>query len=84
VILGAVSYFTLAGLDEDGVLAGLRVLRSDLTAATIAVRNGRVVKRAVAARDGSVCGSRSAAASSLNGVGEGSCALQFRLEGCCS
>jgi adenylate cyclase len=45
VILGAVSYFTLAGLDEDGVLAGLRVLRSDLTAPTIAVRNGRVVKR---------------------------------------
>jgi adenylate cyclase len=42
---GAVSYFRLAGLDEDGVLAGLRVLRSDLTAPTIAVRNGRVVKR---------------------------------------
>ena len=38
-------YSRLAGADEDRTLARLRALRSDLIDPTIAVRNGRVVKR---------------------------------------
>jgi adenylate cyclase len=40
-----VGYSRLAGADEDRVLARLRALRSDLVDPTIAVHNGRVVKR---------------------------------------
>ena len=38
-------YSRLAGSDEDRILARLRALRSDLIDPTIAVHNGRVVKR---------------------------------------
>jgi len=40
-----VGYSRLAGADEDRTLARLRALRSDLVDPTIAVHNGRVVKR---------------------------------------
>jgi adenylate cyclase len=40
-----VGYSRLAGMDEDRILARLRALRSDLIDPTIAVHNGRVVKR---------------------------------------
>jgi adenylate cyclase len=40
-----VGYSRLAGTDEDRTLARLRALRSDLIDPTIAVHNGRVVKR---------------------------------------
>src|SRR5262245_66610323 len=40
-----VGFSRLAGADEDRTLARLRALRSDLVDPTIAVRNGRVVKR---------------------------------------
>src|ERR1700739_2559033 len=40
-----VGYSRLAGADEDRILARLRSLRSDLIEPTIAVHNGRVVKR---------------------------------------
>jgi class 3 adenylate cyclase len=40
-----VGYSRLAGSDEDGTLARLRALRSDLFDPTIAVHNRRVVKR---------------------------------------
>ena len=40
-----VGYSRLAGIDEDRTLARLRALRSDLIDPTIAVHNGRVVKR---------------------------------------
>ena len=40
-----VGYSRLAGADEDRTLARLRALRSDLFDPTIAVHNGRVVKR---------------------------------------
>jgi TolB-like protein/class 3 adenylate cyclase len=40
-----VGYSRLAGTDEDRTLARLRALRSDLLDPTIAVHNGRVVKR---------------------------------------
>jgi class 3 adenylate cyclase len=40
-----VRYSRLAGADEDRILARLRALRSDLIDPTIAVHNGRVVKR---------------------------------------
>jgi class 3 adenylate cyclase len=40
-----VGYNRLAGADEDRTLARLRALRSDLIDPTIAVHNGRVVKR---------------------------------------
>ena len=40
-----VGYSQLAGTDEDRTLARLRALRSDLIDPTIAVHNGRVVKR---------------------------------------
>jgi adenylate cyclase len=38
-------YSRLAGADEDRILARLRALRSDLIDPTVAVHNGRVVKR---------------------------------------
>ncbi len=40
-----VGYSRLAGADEEGTLARLRVLRNDLIDPTIAVHKGRVVKR---------------------------------------
>ncbi len=40
-----VGYSRLAGMDEDRTLARLRALRSDLIDPTVAVHNGRVVKR---------------------------------------
>ncbi len=40
-----VGYSRLAGADEELILARLRTLRSDLIDPTIAVHNGRVVKR---------------------------------------
>ena len=40
-----VGYSRLAGADEDRILARLRALPSDLIDPTIAVHNGRVVKR---------------------------------------
>jgi len=40
-----VGYSRLAGTDEDRMLARLRALRSDLIDPTVAVHNGRVVKR---------------------------------------
>ena len=40
-----VGFSRLTGADEDRTLARLRALRSDLIDPTIAVHNGRVVKR---------------------------------------
>ena len=40
-----VGFSRMTGADEDGTLARLRALRSDLIDPTIAVHNGRVVKR---------------------------------------
>src|SRR5262245_27248200 len=40
-----VGYSRLAGADEEGVVARLRALRSDLVVPAIAVHHGRVVKR---------------------------------------
>src|SRR5436190_10721905 len=40
-----VGFSRLAGADEDRILARLRALRSDLIDPTIAVHNGRVIKR---------------------------------------
>ena len=51
-----VGYSRLAGADEDRILAPLRALRSDLIDPTIAVHNGRVVKRT---GDGSIIEFRS-------------------------
>src|SRR5271168_1774011 len=51
-----VGYSKLAGADEDRILARLRALRSDLIDPTIAVHNGRVVKRT---GDGSIVEFRS-------------------------
>jgi adenylate cyclase len=51
-----VGYSRLAGTDEDRILARLRALRSDLIDPTIAVHNGRVVKRT---GDGSIVEFRS-------------------------
>jgi TolB-like protein/class 3 adenylate cyclase len=45
LVLDVVGYSKLAGSDEDRTLARLRALRSDLIDPTIAVHNGRVVKR---------------------------------------
>jgi adenylate cyclase len=52
-----VGYSRLAGADEDRILARLRALRSDLIDPTIAVHNGRIVKRT---GDGSIVEFRSA------------------------
>jgi adenylate cyclase len=51
-----VGYSRLAGADEDRIIARLRALRSDLIDPTIAVHNGRVVKRT---GDGSIVEFRS-------------------------
>ncbi len=51
-----VGYSRLAGADEDRILARLRALRSDLIDPTIAVHNGRIVKRT---GDGSIVEFRS-------------------------
>src|SRR6201993_3219671 len=51
-----VGYSKLAGADEERTLARLRALRSDLIDPTIAVHNGRVVKRT---GDGSIIEFRS-------------------------
>src|SRR5208282_4724723 len=40
-----VGFSRLAGADEDRTLARLRALRSDLIDPTIAIHNGRVIKR---------------------------------------
>ena len=45
LVSDVVGYSRLAGTDEDRTLARLRALRSDLIDPTIAVHNGRVVKR---------------------------------------
>nr|WP_205938832.1 adenylate/guanylate cyclase domain-containing protein [Rhizobium leguminosarum] len=45
LVADVVGYSRLAGVDEDRILARLRTLRSDLVDPTIAVHNGRVVKR---------------------------------------
>ena len=45
LVADVVGYSRLAGADEDRILARLRTLRSDLVDPTIAVHNGRVVKR---------------------------------------
>jgi adenylate cyclase len=45
LVADVVGYSRLAGADEDGTLSRLRALRSDLIDPTIAVHNGRVVKR---------------------------------------
>jgi class 3 adenylate cyclase len=45
LVADVVGFSRLAGADEDRILARLRALRSDLINPTIAVHNGRVVKR---------------------------------------
>jgi TolB-like protein/class 3 adenylate cyclase len=45
LVADVVGYSLLVGADEEGVLARLRALRSDLIDPTIAARRGRVVKR---------------------------------------
>jgi adenylate cyclase len=45
LVADVVGYSRLAGVDEDRILARLRALRSDLIDPTIAIHNGRVVKR---------------------------------------
>ena len=45
LVADIVGYSRLAGADEERTLARLRALRSDLIDPTIAVRNGRLVKR---------------------------------------
>ena len=56
LVSDVVGYSRLAGSDEDRTLARLRALRSDLIDPTIAVHNGRVVKRT---GDGSIVEFRS-------------------------
>jgi TolB-like protein/class 3 adenylate cyclase len=56
LVSDVVGYSRLAGADEDRILARLRALRSDLIDPTIAVHNGRVVKRT---GDGSIVEFRS-------------------------
>src|SRR5205085_721687 len=45
LVADVVGYSRLAGADEDRILARLRALRSDLIDPTLAIHNGRVVKR---------------------------------------
>jgi class 3 adenylate cyclase len=45
LVADVVGYSRLAGIDEEGTLARLRTLRSDLIDPTISVHHGRVVKR---------------------------------------
>ncbi len=56
LVADVVGYSRLAGANEDRILARLRALRSDLIDPTIAVHNGRVVKRT---GDGSIVEFRS-------------------------
>jgi adenylate cyclase len=56
MVSDVVGYSRLAGSDEDRTLARLRALRSDLIDPTIAVHNGRIVKRT---GDGSIAEFRS-------------------------
>jgi TolB-like protein/class 3 adenylate cyclase len=56
LVSDVVGYSRLAGADEDRILARLRTLRSDLIDPTIAVHDGRVVKRT---GDGSIIEFRS-------------------------
>ena len=56
LVSDVVGYSRLAGADEDRILARMRALRSDLVDPTIAVHNGRVVKRT---GDGSIVEFRS-------------------------
>ena len=56
LVSDVVGYSRLAAADEDRILARMRALRSDLVDPTIAVHNGRVVKRT---GDGSVVEFRS-------------------------
>jgi class 3 adenylate cyclase len=56
LVSDVVGYSRLAGADEEGTLARLRALRSDLIDPTISVHHGRVVKRT---GDGSVIEFRS-------------------------
>ena len=51
LVADVVGYSRLASADEDRILARLRALRSDLIDPTIAVHQGRVVKRTA---DGSI------------------------------
>jgi adenylate cyclase len=45
LVSDVVGYSRLAGADEEGTLARLRALRSDLIDPAVAVHHGRVVKR---------------------------------------
>lgn len=45
LVADVVGYSRLAGADEERILARLRTLRSDLIDPTIAIHNGRIVKR---------------------------------------
>ena len=45
LVADIVGYSRLAGADEDGTLARLRALRSELIDPTIATHHGRLVKR---------------------------------------
>jgi len=56
LVADIVGYSRLTGTDEDRILARLRTLRSDLIDPTIAVHNGRIVKRT---GDGSIVEFRS-------------------------
>ena len=56
LVADIVGYSRLAGTDEDRTLSRLRGLRSDLIDPTIAVHNGRIVKRT---GDGSIVEFRS-------------------------
>src|SRR5580700_5639180 len=56
LVADVVGYDRLAGVDEEGTLARLRLLRSDLIDPTVAVHHGRLVKRT---GDGSIIEFRS-------------------------
>ena len=56
LVADVVGYSRLAGADEEGTLAQLRALRSDLIDPTVAAHHGRVVKRT---GDGFICEFRS-------------------------
>jgi len=72
-----VGYSRLAGADEDRTLARLRALRSDLIDPTIAVHNGRVVKRT---GDGSLIEFRSVVDAVRCAIGSfASCSVEWRI-----
>src|SRR6201987_2751299 len=56
LVADVVGYSRLAGIDEEGTLARLRALRSDLIDPTISAPHGRIVKRT---GDGSIVEFRS-------------------------